>query len=66
MWRFRHLIVILSLVALGYYFSITFEADWKVLVPMGIVLLLTYLGASLADPLGPPDDPGSGPAAPPA
>ena len=56
MWRFRHLIVLGSLVALGYYFSIMFQADWKVLTVLGALLAVTYWAANRADPIVPEDD----------
>ncbi|MFN7971829.1 MAG: hypothetical protein U0166_05705 [Acidobacteriota bacterium] len=50
MWRFRHLIVALSIVAIGYYLSITFRADVKVIVVLMVLMGIVYVAASLADP----------------
>lgn len=61
MWRFRHLIVLASLLALGYYFSLMFRADWKVLAALGLLLGATYLAANRADPPAPPEPPAPGP-----
>lgn len=55
MWRIRHLIVLLSLFAVGYYFTFMLHADWKVILVLVALLSLTYVGASLADP-GEPED----------
>ena len=58
MWRLRHLIVVGSIAALAYYFSISFQADWKVLTVIGGLLALVYFAANLADPAVPPEPQG--------
>jgi len=53
MWRFRHLIVLLSIGAVAYYFSFMFQADWKVLAVLGTLFAIIYVAASMADPVRP-------------
>lgn len=53
MWRFRHLIVLLSVAAVGYYFSFMFQADWKILAVLGTLFVVIYVAASMADPIRP-------------
>ncbi len=57
MWRFRHLIVLASIVAVAYYFTFMLRADWKVLAVLVVLMAAVYVGASMADPIKPKEPP---------